>query len=414
MSNPDEKGGNDEANPEEDWKIQRDAQKHLADTAFRSGDYKSAIEGYTAALSLDPEFAVCLSNRSAAYLKNNEKSKALHDAQECVRLGTMKSKGHSRLAAALQSLGRHEQALINWKKVVKEDPNNGAAKNGVEVCQKELDKLKEKEREEEQARKKEKEEEKAAAETAKDDGDSLLDDFFDDVDTAASQVAKEKEMAIAAASQQIPTNAIKNSKKDLGTAGSQIERLLQTNYKWKNFNPFHVLDIPHTASKDDISKRYKALSLLLHPDKNTGNERVQLAYDEVLKAKQLLDDDNKANHCRQLAEQGMIVGQSEWEQKQRQRKAQKKGGGRDNDDDDTLESFQRKAILKIFADVEYKRREVEKRERDYDVREKQKEEEEEQKARDERKFDKNWKKDERVKTRIGNWRQFQVKKKSKH
>lgn len=404
------------SNKKEDWQVQRDASKYLGDTAFKKGDFKGAIEGYTAALSLDPESAVLLSNRSAAYLRNSEKSKALKDARACVELGTMGSKGYSRLAAALQSLGRFEQALENWKLVVKDDPKNAAAQRGVEDCQREVDRIKKQQAEEEEKAKKE-EEEKEAAE-AKEEPKDDLDDFFNDVETAASQVAKEKEIAAAEAMIQKPTDAIKKSKKGLGTAKTQIERLLQTNYKWKNLNPYYVLDVPHTATKEEISKRYKAMSLLLHPDKNTNEhgEKAQLAYDEVLKAKQILDDDLKANHCKQLAEQGMLQGQAEWERKQKEKKAAGKHGHQrlDNgNDDDTLEDLQLKAVHKIFAEVEYRRREVEKRERNHDLREKQKEEEEEQKVRNERKFDKSWKKEERVEKRIGNWRQFQTKKQKK-
>jgi len=424
----------------EDWQVQRDALKQLGDDAFRRGRFGEAVEHYSAAVSLDPQSAVLLSNRSAAYLRKGDKSKALHDARACIEAAApendndgdgggnrkMRTKGYSRLAAAQQSLGRFEQALESWKRVAEDDPQNAAALRGVETCREEVDKLKQQQEEEERQRreeeKAEEEEETAGADGGSNnkddgDGDSLLDDFFNDVDTAASQVAKEKELAAAEASKPpAATNAIKNSKRELGTAHSQIERLLADNYKWRNLNPFYVLDVPHTSSKEEISKRYKALSLLLHPDKNRNEEKAQDAYDEVLKAKAALDDDNKANHCRQLIEQGMIRGKSEWEQQRRRRGQQKKHGRGGGDDDETLDSYQSKAVAKIFAEIEYQRREVKKREREFEQRERQNEDDEEQKIRQERKFDKNWKQEERVEKRIGNWRDFQGKapKKGKH
>jgi len=87
-----EEEGHDDDVPDssDDWKIQRDAEKQLGDASFRSGDYRTALAHYTAALSVDPDFAVALSNRSACYMKVGEKSRTLHDAQACVGLGTFR------------------------------------------------------------------------------------------------------------------------------------------------------------------------------------------------------------------------------------------------------------------------------------------------------------------------------------
>jgi septum formation inhibitor MinC len=139
----------------------------------------------------------------------------------------------------------------------------------------------------------------------------------------------------------------------------------------------------------------------LHPDKNRAVEQAQEAYDQVLNAKAMLADDDKANHTRQLAEQGMLQGKSDWER--RETSARK----------ESLESFQVKAVQRIFAQVEYNRKEVEKRERNYKQRERQQEDDEVQKERDARTFDKNWKVGERVDKRVGNWRDFATANKKK-
>ena len=406
-----------------DWELQRDANKAQGDAAFRQGDYTTAIHHYSAALSLDPDHAALLSNRSAAYLKADQKSRALHDAQACVKLGTMGSKGYSRLAAALQALGRYQQALENWNLVLEQDTNNAAAMKGVQDCRDALPPEQE-------------EEAPKQGEAANDEVDEL-DDFFNDVETAVETVHKDK----IAEAEEKATRKIATHKKDLGTASDQIERLLAENYKWRNLNPFYVLDIPHTASKDEISQRYKALSLLvshtniravvvvfalidrpvaceiffystgtnsvflssivllkLHPDKNRDLEKAQEAYDEVLRAKAILEDETKANYNRQLAEQGMIQGKDDWKKSSKS---------------EPLESFQEKAVQRIFAEVEYSRRQVEKRERDFEQRERQQEEEQLQKEKKDREFDKNWKETDRVEKRIGNWRDFATKKKKK-
>jgi DnaJ family protein C protein 8 len=293
------------------------------------------------------------------------------------------SKGYSRLAAALQSLGRHEQAKEAWEKLLLLDPNNAVGKKGLDDSLKMLEARKPKAEEATTTN-------KSAAENNKgDDEEDDLDDFFNEVETAAEEVKKAKEEE----AEETPkaTNAIKSHKKDLGTAASQIERLLQPNYEWLNLNPFYVLDIAPDATEEEISRRYKALSLLLHPDKNRTQENAQEAYDQVLKAKKmLLDDENKAKHCRDLAEQGMIQGKREWG---KMSKADKKNT--------SLEDIQFKAVMKIFATVEMKRREVERRQRAQEQRERQQEEEELAKERHAMKFEKKWREEGRVDKRVG-------------
>lgn len=38
---------------------------------------------------------------------------------------------------------------------------------------------------------------------------------------------------------------------------AHIERLMQRHYRWKNLNPYHVLQLPPSASEDDVKRRYK-------------------------------------------------------------------------------------------------------------------------------------------------------------
>jgi len=56
---------------------------------------------------LDPENVVLYSNRSAAYLANSDKSKALYDAQKCIQLNADYVKGYTRSAAALRYVRTH-------------------------------------------------------------------------------------------------------------------------------------------------------------------------------------------------------------------------------------------------------------------------------------------------------------------
>jgi len=366
----------------EDWEVQRDDLKEQGDAAFRLGQLAAAIRSYSEALSLDPEHAVLLSNRSAAYLKNGQKSAALHDAQACVKIGTLGLKGQSRLAAALQALGRFRPALQEWESILEKDPTYAAAVQGAKTCRSSLPV------EEEDTKPQAKNTDQPAGDEEEDD----LADFFNEVEEAAVAVVQQKKEEAA-----VTSHEIMKHKTSLGTVKDQIDRLLADNYEWRNLNPFFVLDLPHTATVDDIQRRYKALSLLLHPDKNQNEPKAQEAYDEVLKAKTvLLDDPDKANHARQLAEQGFIQGESDYA----------KGGG-------SLEECQKNAVQRIFAEVEYKRRQVRERERQQEMRERQQEEEGAKKEKEAVKFDQQWREEERVGKRVGNWRGFRKKKKAK-
>jgi tetratricopeptide (TPR) repeat protein len=383
---------------DEDWQVQRDALKKDGDSAFRLGQFAAAIRAYSEAVSLDPDHAVLLSNRSAAYLKNGQKSAALHDAQRCVQLGTLGLKGQSRLAAALQSLGRYRPALLEWEKILSKDPNYTAAVQGAQTCREAL------QEQQQQTNEKNNNETTTTATTTEqnppdeEEEEDDLADFFDEVEEVEQTVVQQKLQEATATSHEI----IKH-KTNLGTVQEQIQRLLADNYQWRNLNPFYVLDLPHTATTEEIQRRYKALSLLLHPDKNQNQDetKVQLAYDEVLKAKAILIDDmDKANHTRQLIEEGRKQGEKDF-----------KNSG--NTTTASLEEFQTKAVQRIFAEIEYKRRQVLERQRELELRERQQQEEVVNKQKVDRQFDKQWRETNRVDKRVGDWRGFQKKKKPK-
>jgi tetratricopeptide (TPR) repeat protein len=83
----------EDARPEtEEWKLQAEEFKSQGNEAFKQGSWKEAVEKYTQAIELDPEDKVYYSNRSAAYLKMGDaKSKALKDAEKCMKLDEVRS-----------------------------------------------------------------------------------------------------------------------------------------------------------------------------------------------------------------------------------------------------------------------------------------------------------------------------------
>ena len=436
-----------EGDEEEEWVIQRNNHKAAGDDAFRGRAYRTAIDEYTKAISFDPDSkdsVVLYSNRSAAYLSNSEISKSLQDARTCVDIDPLFTKGHSRLGAALFALRRYEQSKESYQKVLKIDPKNVAAQRGIQSCDKEIERrrleqertLEEEERQRlhDEAKKVEADKKSNPSESNdnkknvqenngvdgedNEDDDDLLNDFFDEVEDV---ITKRKEEVLAAVdpsssgstSTTTTTNAIRNDRQTLGTTKEQVDRLLQSHYEWRNLNPYYVLQLPaETATDDDISRRYKALSLLLHPDKNAGvsneeRDRIQLAYDQVQKAKTVLSDPDRKRYTVSLIEEGMKQGKAVWSAKSKKNRNQIGGGGNnEDDDDDTLEKVQEREVMRLFAQVEQKRRDVEERERKYEQREQQKEDDELNKERKSRQFDKSWRKEDRVDKRVGNWRDF--------
>ena len=56
---------------------------------------------------------------------------------------------------------------------------------------------------------------------------------------------------------------------------------------------YNLLEIPRQATKADIKKAYRSLSMKLHPDKNPGDEAAAEHYKKVNRAYEVLSDENK-------------------------------------------------------------------------------------------------------------------------
>jgi len=208
-----------------------------------------------------------------------------------------------------------------------------------------------------------------------------------------------------------------------------MNRLLCPNNEWYNLNPFRVLDISHRAPTELISRRYKALSLFLHPDKVRNSfgdgsdkerekaaDRAAAAFEFVRKAMESLQDEDKARHVRGLVDQGHKLGKKDYESALAARNST--GNSATNTTATTsasmnetqkeeLRMLQEKATLKVFAEIEHKRKDVERRKRSHEMRERAQEDAEVKKSKNERTFEKKWKEEGRVEKRIGNWRDFQ-------
>ncbi|KAJ7274289.1 DnaJ-domain-containing protein [Mycena haematopus] len=71
-------------------------------------------------------------------------------------------------------------------------------------------------------------------------------------------------------------------------SSEEVERMLKS-FK---LNPFDILDIDESSTPEEIKKRYKQLSLMIHPDKNP-HPRAPEAFDLLKKAESELSDEAK-------------------------------------------------------------------------------------------------------------------------
>jgi molecular chaperone DnaJ len=56
---------------------------------------------------------------------------------------------------------------------------------------------------------------------------------------------------------------------------------------------YEVLDVPKSASKDEIKKAYRKLAIKYHPDKNPGDKKAEESFKEATEAYEVLADDKK-------------------------------------------------------------------------------------------------------------------------
>lgn len=88
------------------------------------------------------------------------------------------------------------------------------------------------------------------------------------------------------------------------TSDQQISRLLRAGSTYFNLNPFEVLQAEPEWTIEQIKKKYRSLSFLVHPDKNQDDkERAQLAFEAVNKAWKTLENEVTRKRCLSIYEE---------------------------------------------------------------------------------------------------------------
>ncbi|XP_061616316.1 dnaJ homolog subfamily C member 8 isoform X1 [Phyllopteryx taeniolatus] len=196
------------------------------------------------------------------------------------------------------------------------------------------------------------------------------------------------------------------------TSKQQIDRLLRPGSSYFNLNPFEVLQIDPDATDTELKKRFRALSILVHPDKNQDDaDRAQQAFEAVDKAYKLLQDPDQKKRALDVIQAGREYVEHMVKEKKKQLKKDGKAQIVEEDDPEIFRQAVYKQTMKLFAELAIKRKEREAK----DMHERKRAREEEIEAAEKAKRDREWQKnfEETRDGRVDSWRTFQAKGKSK-
>uniref|UniRef100_A0AAQ4QRC9 DnaJ homolog subfamily C member 8 n=1 Tax=Gasterosteus aculeatus aculeatus TaxID=481459 RepID=A0AAQ4QRC9_GASAC len=173
------------------------------------------------------------------------------------------------------------------------------------------------------------------------------------------------------------------------TSKQQIERLLRPGSSYFNLNPFEVLQIDPEATDDELKKRFRALSILVHPDKNQDDQvRSQKAFEAVDKAYKLLLEPEQRKRALDVIHAGQEYVEHYVKEKKKQLKKDGKSLDMEEDDPEMFKQAVYKQTMKLFAELEIKRKEREAK----DMHERKRAREEEIETAEKAKRDREWQK----------------------
>uniref|UniRef100_A0A2K6LTS5 J domain-containing protein n=1 Tax=Rhinopithecus bieti TaxID=61621 RepID=A0A2K6LTS5_RHIBE len=164
-----------------------------------------------------------------------------------------------------------------------------------------------------------------------------------------------------------------------------------------------VLQIDPEVTDEETKKRFRQLSILVHPDKNQDDaDRAQKAFEAVDKAYKLLLHQEQKKRALDVIQAGKEYVEHTKEGKP---------AIVEEDDPELFKQAIYKQTMKLFAELEIKRKEREGNEMNERKRQREEEIEAQEKAKREREWQKNF--EENRDGRVDSWRNFQANTKEK-
>lgn len=191
------------------------------------------------------------------------------------------------------------------------------------------------------------------------------------------------------------------------TSQQQIERLLRPGATYFNLNPFEVLQLEPDTPVEQIKKKYRSLSILVHPDKNQDNkDRAQQAFEVVNKAYKTLENEATRKKCLEVYEEAKDRTDLMISEKRKKLRKEGRSDAIPEDDPGKYKHAVYVMVMKLFADMERRRQQLDLRDQEERKRKREQEIEEEE----HRNYQKEWQKnfEESRQNRVNSWQSFQA------
>lgn len=189
------------------------------------------------------------------------------------------------------------------------------------------------------------------------------------------------------------------------TPKQQIDRLLRPGSTYRNLNPYEVLDVNPEDSIENVKKKFRRLSILVHPDKNQDDaERAMSAFDAVKKAYSMLEDEAIRKKCLEVVEEAKGRTVMDMEERRKSLKRQGKSYRLEEDDPAKFHETVRALTTKLFADLELKRQKAEQKVSTEAARQAEEESAMAERRKLEKEFQQNW--EESRQGRVNSWLGF--------
>lgn len=101
--------------------------KSVGDSSYKDKNYAEAIRAYSAAIDLQPDFAMLYLNRAAAHIMLLQHKESVADCDRALAIDNTLAKAYFRKASSMRGLGRLDSAIDCLTVGLKYEPTNSSA-----------------------------------------------------------------------------------------------------------------------------------------------------------------------------------------------------------------------------------------------------------------------------------------------